>query len=178
MRELLVQEYKFNGDKHYSYPALLLSQTSTGLILYGPYGRPLTHPRRNLQNVPIPNYSVEFFFFNRPYNIAAAWDEAGAFRHYYCNVATPARLEGDVVHCTDLDLDLSINRDLIYTVEDEDEFEEHRIAWNYPPEVVAMCRDGLGELIRLFESRSYPFDGTAERLIREQPGFPRQGTAR
>ncbi|MFZ5824133.1 MAG: DUF402 domain-containing protein [Bacillota bacterium] len=171
MSDVFVQEYKYNGEKHYSYPARLISRSPDLLILYGPLNRPLNHPGRNLVDVPIANQTIEYHFLDRPYNIMAGFNADGSFWRYYCNIATPAKIEGQTISSIDLDLDLSIEADFRYTVEDEDEFEQHRLEWAYPPAVVTMARDGLAELIRLVESRSFPFDGHAERLMRAQPGF-------
>lgn len=164
MRPMHVQEYKYGGVKHYSYPVRLISAAADVIIVYGAIGRPLNHPGRGLVNLPLNNESVEFHFTQRPYNVIAGWNPDGSFRHYYCNVATPATLEGKTVSCTDLDLDLVVRPDLTYHVEDEDEFEQHRADWGYPHEIVALAREGLAELIRLVESRAFPFDGTAQRL--------------
>jgi protein associated with RNAse G/E len=166
MAEILVQSYKYPGVKHYSYPARLLAETSDLVIIYGPWERPLTHPGKGLVNVPIPNQSIEFHFLHRPYNVAAAFDEAGRLRCYYCNVATPATFQPPLLSATDLDLDLVVRPDLTYTVEDEDEFLAHQAAYGYPPELVALAREGLAELIRLVESRSFPFDGAAETWLK------------
>lgn len=171
MSQLLVQEYKYNGAKHYSYPVHLLSQTADLLIVHGALRRPLNHPGRKLWNWPVPNQTIEYHFMDRPYNVMAGWHPDGSFQRYYCNIATPAKLEGGIISSVDLDLDLTIDAGFRYTVEDEDEFEQHRVAWSYPPEVVAMAREGLAELIRLVESRAFPFDGSAEQFLRARPGF-------
>ncbi|MFZ5815298.1 MAG: DUF402 domain-containing protein [Bacillota bacterium] len=172
MKQLLVQEYKYNGAKHYSYPARLLSRTEGLVILYGPYNRLLNHPGRNLVDRPISNHTIEFHYLDRPYNITAGFNADGSFYRYYCNITTPATLEEDRLTSVDLDLDLVVEADHSWWIEDEEEFEEHRTAWGYPPELVAMAREGLNELIRLVESRSFPFDGTAWSLLRAQPESP------
>lgn len=171
MRSLTVQAYKYDGSKHYSYPVQLLEATPALLIVHGGYGRPLSHPGRGMVNVPVPNRSIEFHFINRRYNITA-FEENGRFKGYYCNIITPTQLEGDLIIATDMDLDLKVHADYSYTVEDEDEFEERRVAWGYPPELVAECREALAELIRLVESRAYPFDGTAPNLLRGLTATP------
>lgn len=164
MPGLLVQAYKYNGAKHYSYPVQLVSQTEDVVITYGAPGRLLNHPGRQLVNTPMTSEVVEFHFTNRPYNVAAVWEEDGSFRRYYCNLMTPAKVEGEQLTFIDLDLDLIVHPDYTFFVDDEDEFEEHQLAWAYPPEVIAMVRDGLAELIQLVESRAFPFDGSAARI--------------
>ncbi|MBP2016778.1 protein associated with RNAse G/E [Symbiobacterium terraclitae] len=164
MVQLQVQQYKYGGIKHYSYPVRLIEQRPDCVIVHGPYGRPLTHPGRSLVDWPVPNESIEFHFTARPYSVSAGWNGDGSFRHYYCNVSLPATLKDGVLSSVDLDLDLIVAPDLTYRVDDEDEFEEHRQALGYPEEVVALAREGLAELMRLVEERRFPFDGSAFRL--------------
>ncbi|MEW8977472.1 MAG: DUF402 domain-containing protein [Symbiobacterium sp.] len=164
MQELQVQMYKYGGVKHYSYPVRLLEQRPDLVIAHGPYGRPLTHPSRGIVNYPVPTEAIEFFFTKRPYHVSANWNADGSFRQYYCNVVMSATVSGGVMAVVDLDLDLIVAPDLSYRVEDEEEFEEHRRAWGYSDEVVALAREGLAELIRLVEERRFPFDGSAARL--------------
>lgn len=168
--ELLVQAYKLNRAKHYSYPVQLLAKTPDMLIVHGSYDRLLNHPGRQLADWPAGGQTIEFHFLNKPFNIVAAWNTDGSFHGYYCTVTTPATLEENEIHCIDLDLDLRVDPDFTYTVEDEDEFEEHRVAWNYPAEVVTMARWGLRELITNVVTRSFPFDGSAELLYRDLKG--------
>lgn len=167
MRALLVQQYKYGGRKHYSYPVHLIEERPDVIIVHGPYGRPLTHPGRGWVDWPVPNESIEFHFTARPYTISAGWNGDGSFRHYYCNVNTPATLQDGVLSSVDLDLDLLVTADLSWRVEDEDEFEAHRREWEYPAEIVELATTALAELIRMVEERSFPFDGAALRL-REQ----------
>lgn len=167
MRTVSVQEYKYGGRRHYSYPVRLIEERPDVVIVHGPYGRPLTHPGRGLVDWPVPNESIEFHFTTRPYSVSAGWNADGSFLHYYCNITTPAALSDDVLSSIDLDLDLIVWEDLSYRVEDEDEFEAHRREWGYPEELVQLAREGLAELIRLVEERRFPFDGSAPRL-REQ----------
>lgn len=175
-----VQQYKYGGRKHYSYPVRLIEERSDVIIVHGAYGRPLTHPGRGLVDWPVPNESIEFHSTSAPYSVSAAWNADGSFRHYYGNVNTPATLSEGVLSLVDLDLDLLVTEDLAWRVEDEDEFEAHRREWGYPEEVVELARSALAELIQMVEERRFPFDGSAFRL-REQlsrSGAPRAESAR
>jgi protein associated with RNAse G/E len=51
-------------------------------------------------------------------------------------------------------------------VDDEDEFDEHRIAFGYPPEVVELARRSCDEVLSAVTSRVPPYDGpTAQRWL-------------
>lgn len=122
MREIFVPEDKYNGQKHYSYPLLLLSETPAVVVGYGPFGRPLTHPSMGLTRLPVQHHSVESHFRQQPFNISAGFDAAGRLKRYFCNVATPSTFADGVISSIDLDLDLVVAPDLSYHVEDEEEF--------------------------------------------------------
>lgn len=46
MRTLLVQQYKWGGRKHYSYPVKLIEQRPDVIIVHGPYGRAIVELAR------------------------------------------------------------------------------------------------------------------------------------
>jgi len=169
MTELYVQAMKYNGDKHFSYPSQMISQDPEVITVYGPPGRRLLHPGRGL-DMSMENMTIDFFFPGRYYNVFAGFNLDGSFRHYYCNLCLPPELDAGQLTWVDMDLDLVVRPDLTYVVDDEDEFAERTIAWSYPPELVQTLRSALEELIALVESRSFPFDGTAQRLLCEIRG--------
>lgn len=63
-------------------------------------------------------------------------------------------------HVIDMDLDVirSTRRDVF--VDDEDEFEEHRVAMAYPGHVVESMRHECNALFRAVSNKQAPFDGT------------------
>jgi uncharacterized protein len=81
---------------------------------------------------------------------------------YYCNIATPARFDGDIVRYTDLQLDVLVTATetggLSYRVEDQDEFEQARERYGYDDALVSRCQQAVEELVAMIESRQFPFD--------------------
>lgn len=84
----------------------------------------------------------------------AIWTTSGRI---YVDVATPAEWDGDTVRMIDLDLDVVRHPDGSVTVEDEDEFAEHRVAMRYPPRVVDGARAVTAQLVVDIEARREPF---------------------
>ncbi len=78
-------------------------------------------------------------------------------RLWYCNVATPAAISGDVLSYTDLDLDVAITTDGAVAVLDEDEFAVNQAAHGHSAAVAAAARAGLAELLELIRHRRFPF---------------------
>ena len=87
----------------------------------------------------------------------AIWTETGRI---YVDVATPVRWAGTTAQFVDLDLDVVRHPDGTVTVEDEDEFDEHRIAMGYPEQVVAAARATTARLVTWVESGREPFGAT------------------
>ena len=79
----------------------------------------------------------------------------------YCDVTTPARWTGPgEITVVDLDIDLVRYRaDGRVEVEDEDEFEQHRVSLGYPDEVVAGALDAAESLHSALTGDQEPFAG-------------------
>lgn len=76
----------------------------------------------------------------------------------YIDINTqPVWLE-DAVTMIDLDLDVLRARDGTVEVLDEDEFNEHRVAYDYPPEIVTLARTAVAETVALAQIPFEPFD--------------------
>jgi protein associated with RNAse G/E len=84
-----------------------------------------------------------------------------ADREVYCDVTTPAEWTGPAeITVIDLDIDLVRYRaDHRVEVEDEDEFEEHRISLGYPDDVVAGALAGAASLHAALTGDDEPFAG-------------------
>ena len=98
---------------------------------------------------------VEWYYTDRWYNlfeIHAASDDR--LKGWYCNVAEPARMEGDTIACRDLFLDLWVAPDGAMRVLDEDEF----AAADLDPSTRTAALAALHELQRLVRERQYPFN--------------------
>lgn len=80
-------------------------------------------------------------------------------REVYCDVTTPARWTGPhEITVIDLDIDLVRYRaDGRVEVEDEDEFEEHRVTLGYPDDIVAGALAGAADLRTALLDDEEPF---------------------
>jgi uncharacterized protein len=80
-------------------------------------------------------------------------------RDMYCDVTTVPQWTGpNELTVIDLDIDLVRYRaDGRVEVEDEDEFEEHRVSLGYPDEIVAGALSGAASLRAALESNEEPF---------------------
>lgn len=83
----------------------------------------------------------------------------------YVDVITPAVWDGDAVHMVDLDLDVVRRSDGTVEVDDEDEFEEHKVAFGYPDHIVDRARAETAQLVLGIESGKEPFGEVGERWL-------------
>jgi uncharacterized protein len=83
----------------------------------------------------------------------------------YVDVTTSARWDGSSVTSVDLDLDVVLDVEGQVTVEDEDEFAEHREALGYPAEVVIAAVAACHWARAALTAREAPFDGSHLRWL-------------
>ena len=91
----------------------------------------------------------------------AWWVAAWAFSQQielYVDVATPALWPSDD-HVVTIDLDLDVIRfaDGTVVLDDEDEFDEHRVLYSYPDDVVARAEATATKLLDAVRDRRDPF---------------------
>ncbi|MEE8337454.1 MAG: DUF402 domain-containing protein [Dehalococcoidia bacterium] len=158
-RPIRIESTKYDGSPHYKFDATLLSHegplltaaVASGTVLDGYRGL-----------VEVRTAFTALFWTDRYYN--AYVNEQPVFRTRvltYANIGTPARLEGDVIRWVDLDLDVITNDQGEVTLDDVDEFEQHRERFGYPDELVAEIFAARDELLRLAHAGEYPFDRSA-----------------
>ncbi len=150
-----VQARKYDGRVHRRWPATVVSQAGTLLVLDAAFAEEIRHP---LLGTILPGtLSTEYYWTDRWYNVFRFCEPTGALRNYYCNVNTPAIFDGHTLSFTDLDIDVLIAPDFSFRVLDEEEFQVNSQRYGYPPELARRAHSALDELIALIESRQFPF---------------------
>ncbi len=82
----------------------------------------------------------------------------------YVDIATPAVWHGEgLVRAVDLDLDVIRGTTGRIWVDDEDEFAAHRVALDYPDEVVEQAVDSCQDIVVAMKESAAPFDGATHR---------------
>ena len=92
---------------------------------------------------------------------SAIWNGGEARHAMYVDIATPARWNGDRVTLIDLDLDIVRYRNGDVALVDEDEFDEHRIALDYPKRVVDGARTAAAKVYLDVVAAREPFGDVA-----------------
>lgn len=91
----------------------------------------------------------------------------------YVDICTPARWHGNRMTAIDLDLDVLRLRDGAVRVDDEDEFELHRVELRYPDWLIEGAVRSAAALRSMVERRVEPF-GRAYEAWLAQVGAPRR----
>lgn len=162
-RVVRVESLKLDGRLHRSWPARLVRRAGTLLVLEGVFETEVRHPL--LGHIAAGTLSTEFYWTDRWYSVFRFREPSGRLRNYYCNVNRPAVFDGDTLSFVDLDIDVLVAPDFSYTVLDEDEFETHAAEFGYDEALRARVHSALEELLRLIETRTFPFD------VRDEEGF-------
>ena len=104
------------------------------------------------------------------------WQATWLFDHHtglYVDLALPARLEGDRLVAVDLDLDVVRRRDGTVEVLDRDEFDDHRVRFGYPRDLVDRIEAVAADVADRVALGRPPFtvspaDGRLDRAIAER----------
>ena len=83
----------------------------------------------------------------------------------YVDMTTVPVWDGTVVRAVDLDLDVIEELDGTVFVDDEDEFEEHRVRYAYPSDVISLALSTKDTVFAAVSTRAAPFDGSAARWL-------------
>ena len=155
-QKTVVNARKFDGQIHRSWNCDLISQSGELLTLIGVFDAEVNHP--DLGVIRRGTISYEFYWLRRYYNIFRFHEPEGGLKMFYCNVNLPPKFENGVLDYVDLDLDILVDKNFKYRVLDADEFAVNSVKYQYPPEIVRKVGETRTEIIRLIESRLFPFD--------------------
>ena len=99
--------------------------------------------------------AILFFYKKEWFNILAQLKKYGLF--YYCNIASPYIIDGNIIKYIDYDLDLRIFRDGSFKVLDKNEYKYHKMTMKYSEEIDTIVQDSLNRLIKMKENGDFPF---------------------
>ena len=151
---LTIHCYKHNGKiDRISDEATVLEITDDMLIVAN-YKAKLTESdgRSHRTN----ETAIIFFYKHSWFNIIAQLKKQGLF--YYCNIATPYVIDGNVIKYIDYDLDLRVFPDGGFRVLDRNEYNYHKKLMHYSDELDLVIRSELTELIEMKRAQKGPFE--------------------
>lgn len=154
---------KWDGTPHWHFQLEHLGEDEHGLWLGAPWGRALQRGDEPIVESPvgfaclIPREGWWTAYFNDPDDTAALQIASSDAVEVYVDLTDRPRRLGDAVETIDLDLDVIRWGDGRVTLEDEDEFLDHRIRYRYPPEIVERVEATAQHLLQIVSAREEPF---------------------
>jgi len=156
MSPVEVRVYKYNGLLHRTWPAELLRQEGSLIVLDAKFADEVIHDL--LGTIASGTHSLEYYWLDRWYNVFRFAEPDGTLRNYYCNVNVLPTFDGETLSYVDLDLDILVEPDLSYRILDVEDFERNAEDYGYSVEVRANARRAVDELVRMIETRAFPFN--------------------
>lgn len=152
MTSVIVQKLNTRGEVSVVYEADLAEMLPGGVRLEAHWTRP-TLPL-GYTTFETGDRFIEWYYTDRWYNVFEIHGTDGTLKGWYCNVAEPATIAGNVIACRDLLLDLWVSPDGSMLVLDEDEFAADT---ELDAETCAAALRALEELQRMVRASEAPF---------------------
>ena len=151
--KLTIHCYKHNGKiDRISGEAIVLDETDEYLVCANNKVKLIENDGRSHRTKEI---AILFFYKKEWYNILAQLKKYGLF--YYCNIASPYIIDGNIIKYIDYDLDLRIFPDGTFKVLDKNEYRYHKITIRYSEEIDIIVQDSLNKLIENKNINAFPF---------------------
>ncbi len=166
MRSVRFETFKYPSQPRYFFPALVVRESEKEQLFYIGPGLPIYVGKSDSTFIGTKNH-LTLMWPDVYYNISLFWDGDWNFECYYVNLALPHQWDGELCTYIDLELDVMMTEDGTITILDEDEYEEGKIRYNYPQELIAQIERSTKEVVALMEARTYPFDNS---LLNWRPG--------
>ena len=150
---------KWDGSPHWVHPSLVLGEDDCGLWVGQRHGWVSRRPGAEFSP---ERASVTVLPPGDPAWVATFFPPIRERVEVYVDIV--AELDAVALTAIDMDLDV-VRRGTRVWIDDEDEFEEHRIQMRYPEELVARCRAAAAEVVELITAQAPPFDGRSDNWL-------------
>jgi len=160
-RPVRLEMTKWGGRPHWAMAAVYLGADAAGDWIGFTLGTVMSRPgmtvtTKNDQVGLVPSAGTA---------VGRAWlatfHGPGGSMWTYVDMTTVPEWHGSTIRAVDLDLDVVEGLDRVVYVDDEDEFEEHRVEYGYPDEVVELALATRDVVLTGVREKHPPFDGSA-----------------
>ena len=155
---------KWRDQPHWQMGAVFLGRDDAGTWLGFPTG---THMARPGMEVTTSNDQVCLVPAASAMGHAwlATFHGPGGSVWTYVDMTTVPEWHGRTVRAVDLDLDVVKGLDEVAYVDDQDEFDEHRVELGYPREIVDLALATRDLVLIAVRDQLWPFDGHSGRWL-------------
>ncbi len=152
--KLQIHCYKHNGQLHQLCDEAIVLYNDNEKIIVANNKAKLTEADGRSYRAKEP--AILFFYKKHWFNIIGQLKEYGLF--YYCNIATPYLIDGNIIKYIDYDLDLRVFPDGGFKILDYNEYNYHKRIMNYPKEIQLIIKNELSNLINMKRNDEGPFE--------------------
>lgn len=151
--KLIIHCYKHNGTLHRTWDEATVLFENEEMLICGNNKTIVTENDGHSHRTNEP--AILFFYKKHWFNIIGQLKPYGLF--YYCNIASPYLIDGNIIKYIDYDLDLRVFPDGGYRILDCNEYNYHRRIMHYPNIIDIIIKKELAYLIDLKKSMLGPF---------------------
>jgi hypothetical protein len=162
---------KWGGRPHWEYDGTYLGTDELGDWIGFPTGTRFTRPGQDftarndqvgLVPAPVDGTGERPWFLATFHSTGGTlWPAlGGAVVAVYVDMTSPAEWDGTTLRAVDLDLDVIRGMNDRVVIDDEDEFEEHQVAFGYPADVIAAARTSCDRVHAAVVAGLSPYDGS------------------
>ncbi|RYP85510.1 DUF402 domain-containing protein [Nocardioides guangzhouensis] len=150
---------KWRERPHWEFAAVLLGTDEHGDWLGIPGGTHMSRPGAEYV-APVDQVGLVPAAAAAERGWLATFHARGGQVEVYVDITTPPHWDGTVLRAVDLDLDVVRGTTGRVWVDDEDEFAEHRIAYDYPTPLVVHATHSCDHVLGAVQRRVPPYDGS------------------
>jgi len=150
---LTIHCYKHNGLLYQTSSEATVIEVTDEMLVCADQNTKITEEDGRSYRTKQP--AVLIFYKNKWFNILGQLKKHGLF--YYCNIATPYLIDGNIIKYIDYDLDLRVFPDGGFRILDRNEYAYHKKLMNYPKEIDIIVKSELNELIEMKRKNEGPF---------------------
>jgi uncharacterized protein len=155
-RRVHVRKLRPDRSEHFAWDGEVLRCDAVGIVLRARFNVPVVE--LGFTTFRGGDEFVEFYYWDRWYNVFQVSDPDGTLKGWYANVGRPAELDAASAELCYVDLALDVWSDPsgAYLVLDEDEYAALRREGVLDAEDAAAAERGRAELVRLAQARALP----------------------
>jgi len=148
-----VRKLRPDNSEIFAWDGAVLRCDTRGIVLRAEFN--VDEVKREYATFRRGDVFVEFYYWDRAYNVFQVSEPDGKLKGWYANLGLPAELDvpRNELRYVDLALDVWVAPDGEYVVLDEDELQELLARW---PHVADMAERGRADLLALAQSGPLP----------------------
>ena len=153
--EVVVRVLKHDGSEYRRWTGRIATREGSLIVVEAEFEVDVSH--QLLGEIKRGTRLIEYSWLDRWYNVFRFLNDSGSTRLYYCNVNKPPAFDGQSLTYIDLDIDVIVQPDYSYEIEDLEEFKVNSERYGYTAEEKKNVEKALAELTGMIRSRQFPF---------------------